>query len=266
MVPAAAELAEMDLSAAREVRLRPGQPVTALLPEGLWRGRHVLTPQEVTQAARALSGYGLAARQRELSAGFLPLPGGHRLGICGVMGPAGLLEITSLCVRMAHEIPGAGDDVFPAIAGRHTLIVGPPGSGKTTLLRGLVRLYGEAGYPVGVVDERGEIAACRDGVPQLNVGPCADVVTGLPKDKAVPLLIRTMGPQVIAADELGGPEDARATQDAMRSGVILLATVHGTDENDVKKRPGMGSLFQPGAVERLVVLSRVGEPPTIMEA
>ena len=266
IVPAAKELAEVDVAAAREIRLRPGQPVTVLLPEGRWIGRHLLSPGEVTQAARALSGYGLAARQAELAAGYLPLPGGHRLGVSGVMGKAGLMEITSLCVRIAHAVEGAAETVYPRIRGQSTLIFGPPGSGKTTLLRDVIRLYGQEGWQVGVADERGEIAACRDGAPQLNVGPCADVVTGMPKARALPLLIRAMGPQVAAADELGGPEDARAVLDALRCGVIVVATAHGADPSALRRRPGIGALLGRGAFERLVALSRVGEAPRILEA
>ena len=265
IVPGAAEWAEVDLSAAREVRLRPGQPVQALLPGGWWRGTAALTPAEVTRAAQALSGHGLAARQKELSEGFLPLPGGHRLGVCGVMGRDGLREVTSLCVRVAHEIPGAGETVYPEIRGRNTLIIGPPGSGKTTLLRDLIRLYGEDGWQVGVADQRGEIAACRDGAPQLNVGPCADVVTGMEKAPAIRLLIRSMAPQAVAADELGGAEDARAVLDALHAGVTVLATAHAASAEGLRRRAGMGALLEQGAFERLALLSAPGQPPLVTE-
>ena len=103
----------MDLRAAREVRLRPGQPVWALLPEGVWQGSHVLTPEEVSRAAQALSGHGLAARRRELAAGFLPLPGGSRLGVCGIMDANGLREITSLCVRQCQPSRKQGKPPLP---------------------------------------------------------------------------------------------------------------------------------------------------------
>ena len=244
---------------AREVRLRPGQGAAVTLRDGVWHGQCVLSPQEILQAAQALTGHALAARQEELSRGFVPLKGGHRLGVCGVMGPKGFREITSLCVRLAHEIKGVGKEVYPLLQDASALIIGPPGAGKTTLLRDLIRLYGEHGVQVGVADERGEIAACRDGTPQLDVGPAADVAGGRDKASAMILLIRAMAPQVIATDELGGPRDAWAVQAAIRCGVTVLATAHGRSRADVRKR--LGPL--DGAFERLVILEKIGQPPRV---
>lgn len=263
IVPGAPEIKDADLSGAREVRLRPGQPVWALLPDGPWQGSHRLTPGEIARAAQALSGYALAARREALSAGFLPLPGGHRLGVCGVMDEGRLREIVSLCVRVCHEIPGVGLPVFPRIRGKSLLIVGPPGAGKTTLLRDLIRLSARHGAQVGVIDERGEIAACRDGMPMLDVGPGCDVVTGLEKGRAVSLLIRAMAPQVIAADELDGAQDAAALREARRCGVRILATAHGRSLAEVGRRRGMAALLP--LFDAAAVLSAPGEAIEIIE-
>ncbi len=264
IVPGEKDWASSGVEEAREVRLKAGQPVAVIKPAGVWRGRHALTAGEVTQAAQALCGHEMAARQRELSEGFLPLPGGHRLGVCGVMGPCGLREITSLCVRLAHEAKGTGERLFPLIRGFSALIAGPPGAGKTTLLRDLARLYSLDGMAVGIADERGEIAACREGMPQLDVGPMTDVVTGMDKGKSLLLLLRSMAPQVVAADEIGGPGDAAAIGEALRCGVIVLASIHGRKLEDIRKRGGMEGLLGPGAFERIVCLETVGKRPRVL--
>lgn len=263
MIPGAGELAREALESAKEIRLRPGKPLLAVTEEGIVWGKTCLTPQDVHRAAQALSGYALAAWNRELCRGFLPLPGGHRLGVCGRMGEEGLKEIASLCLRIAHEVKGAGAAVFSGVRGKNTLLLGPPGSGKTTLLRDLARLYGEDGWQVGIADERGEVAACRDGQPMLDVGPMADVVTGLEKTRAIPLLLRAMAPQVIAVDELGGREDAGAVLEAIRCGVTVIATAHGRSVEQIKKR--MGELVEAGAFEKIILLHSPGAPMEIRE-
>lgn len=262
IVPAEALLAGKDLSGAREVRLRPGQPVEALLPEGRWQGKTLLSPQDILNAAQALTDHGLAARNRELAQGYAPLPGGGRMGVAGRMGENGLLEITSLCVRLPHEVRDAAAACYSLVKGKSTLIAGPPGSGKTTLLRDLIRRHGLDGYQVGVADERGEIAACQAGRPQLDVGPRCDVVTGGDKAQSLLLLLRALAPQVLATDEIGGGAEVDALAQALRWGVRILCTVHGGGAADL--RPRLNPLLGPGGFEKIVLLRGVGEPPQVV--
>lgn len=266
IVPGETGWERVDWAQAREVRLRPGQGAAVALPDGVWQGQYRLSSADIIQAAQALTGHALAARQAELSQGFAPLPGGHRLGVCGVMGPKGFTEITSLCVRLAHAVRGVGKDVYSRLQGGSALIIGPPGSGKTTLLRDLARLSSLDGTQTGIADERGEIAACRNGTPQLDVGPNTDVVTGMEKAKALLLLIRAMSPQLVVTDELGGPEDAAAVMEACRCGVRALATVHGESVRDVMRRQGMETLLRQGVFQKYIVLSSPGKAPRIEEA
>lgn len=261
IVPGETGWAGAQVENAREVRLRPGQGAAVIGPGGVWRGSYILTPGDVTRAAQALCGHELAARREELNAGFVPLPGGHRLGVCGVRGPRGVGEITSLCVRVAHEVKGAGEGTYARVRGKNALVIGPPGSGKTTLLRDLARLYALDGFQVGIADCRGEIAACWDGRPQLDVGPSADVVTGMEKAEAVMLLIRSMSPQVIVADEIGGERDVDALMEAMGCGVTVLASAHGRNMEDLRKRPGLHKLLGQSAFEEWVFLDGPGRKP-----
>lgn len=114
----------------------------------------------------------------------------------------------------------------------HTLIVSPPRCGKTTLLRDIVRQVSGGnqyvrGMSVGVVDERSEIGGCYQGVAQNHLGMRTDILDACPKAEGMLMLIRSMGPQVIAVDEIGTGEDVHAIEYAMHCGCKMLVTVHG---------------------------------------
>ena len=58
------------------------------------------------------------AYEEEIKRGFFTLPGGHRVGVCGqVQTEQGKIltmsHITSLNIRIAHEINGCGVDALP---------------------------------------------------------------------------------------------------------------------------------------------------------
>ena len=73
---------------------------------------------------------------------------------------------------------------------RSTLVLSPPGMGKTTLLREVARRLSLEGRCVCIADERHELAACRDGVPTLDVGPRTDVMDGGPKAASILHMLR----------------------------------------------------------------------------
>ena len=83
-----------------------------------------------------------------------------------------LQYISSVNIRMSHEILGCADKVLPYITKNrqvcHTLVISPPCCGKTTLIRDLIRQISDGnryvkGCTVGVVDERSEIGGCYLG-------------------------------------------------------------------------------------------------------
>lgn len=91
----------------------------------------------------------------------------------------------------------------------NTLLVSKPGAGKTTCLRDCIRSLsngkeGWEGMKICVVDERSEIAACHLGIPQNDMGIRTDVLSGCGKSEGMMLMLRSMSPQIIAVDELGG--------------------------------------------------------------
>ena len=256
-------LKESDLVGIQEIRLRCGQPV--MLKEENRRMRLLegqFSAAEIRETVSLLSGYSLYAFEEELKQGYLTLEGGHRVGFCGkaVMEDGKirtLKQINALNIRIAKEQRGWGEAFLPyLLEGNrfyHTLIVSPPGCGKTTLLRDLIRCLSEKKWTVGVVDERGEIAPLRDGIPQMDVGPCTDVLEGCPKAKGMVMLLRSMGPDIIAADELGTQGDIAAVYEVLHCGVGLMATVHGHSFSDIERR--LQPLMQERIFERYILLS-----------
>ncbi len=89
--------------------------------------------------------------------------------------------------------------------------------GKTTILRDAIRKISDGidsigfkGKTCGIVDERGEIAAIYQGIPQNDVGLRTDVIENISKEKGMRMLIRSMAPEIIACDEIGSKEDVKA--------------------------------------------------------
>ncbi len=285
------------LTGLEEIRLRLGFPIAlrfncgeAFLAQGSRitqnpeNGR-VLSPQELRQIVLLISDSSFYALEEELKRGYITLRGGHRAGLCGRAVLDGgnirtLKDISSINLRLARFVAGNGEKLLPRLYGgepktlQHTLIASPPGAGKTTLLRDLAGLlskgHGElspnikgAAYNVGIVDERSEIAAMLEGKPQLPLGPRCDVLDACPKGEGMMLMIRSMAPQIIICDEIGRIEDATAIREASNAGIIIIASAHGSNKEELLARPVMGGLLKEKAFGRIVFLSRAKGPGTI---
>ena len=262
------ELREEEWQRVEELRLRVGQRITAVLPEEerSFRGETVTT-RDLEQLMEIASCASVHAVLPQLQEGFLTLEGGHRLGLCGTTvveeGRIKLLrDLSSASIRVARQFPGIARDAAECLMEdgylQSTLILAPPGGGKTSLLRDLIRTVsnGEAGRAlrVGVVDQRGELGAAYRGCAQLDLGRRTDLLSGSPKAQGLMLLLRAMNPQVLAVDEVSAPEDVQAILTAGGCGVSLLATVHGTDRTDLKRRKLYCELMESGIFRRLVTI------------
>ncbi|MGO0123009.1 stage III sporulation protein AA [Desulfothermobacter acidiphilus] len=271
-----------------EVRLRARQPLALRLTRGEFflspDGKlsldpaegYIVQPEDLVWVLNAVTGSSLYAFEEEVRQGYLTLPGGHRLGLTGQpLQEGGRIKtfsyVGSLNLRLARELKGVSEPFFPYLlhgsppSATHILILSPPRGGKTTFLRDLVRLLslgvpalGFRGITVGLVDERGEVAACRQGVPQLDVGPRTDVLTNCTKVEGIRLLLRAFAPEVIAMDELGREEEVRAVEDALNAGVRVVATAHASSLEELERRPFFRWLFRCGVVQRFVLLSHRG--------
>ena len=212
----------------RELRVRCGRPMTLCGPFPDYPCQNTAAgPKLMENLLQTLAQYGLYAQEDCLRHGLLSLPGGFRAGVCGRMSNGRFIALSSVCIRIPREKIGLAKGIIGPGPPKSMLIAGPPGSGKTTLLRDIVRLLAQR-MPVGLVDERGEVAACHEGRPGLDVGPHCDILEGCPKAEGFMWLLRSMAPRVLAADELGHTADAEACRAARRAGVAVAATVHAS--------------------------------------
>lgn len=271
---------EMDFDEIQEIRLRVNAPLLIICKnlefcvtsDGILskntKCAYQVSRQDLKETLEYVSNYSLYAFEEEIRQGFITIQDGHRVGLAGKVicdkdGVRSMKFISFMNVRLSHQICGCADWILPHLYNKgklvHTLIISPPRCGKTTLLRDLIRQISNgnpyaAGMTVGVVDERSEIAACYQGIPQNDLGIRTDVLDCCPKASGMMMLIRTMAPQVIAVDEIGGREELEAMEYAMNCGCVLIATVHGSSIEDIRQKPILSRLFDEMWFERYVIL------------
>ena len=249
-----------------EIRLRANRAAKYRLLDGGELCGPVTASGVLAKILHALMENSLYAWEEELRQGYFTASGGFRVGVCGRIclrngAVASVGNISSVCIRVPRQKKGCADALL-GLRG-NLLILSPPGLGKTTLLRDLVRRLSDGGKNVAVCDERHEIAACFEGVPSLDVGSRTDVLDGCPKSIAISMLIRSCAPDVIAVDEIGGSEDARALREAARMGVSIIATAHASCLADACMGSRTACLMQEGIFDHVVILK--GRPGNISE-
>lgn len=261
------EREQFDFSCLQEIRLRTGKPLTVLY-KGKEKFLTKVEQEDLRETLEYISNYSLYAYENELRQGFITIEGGHRVGMAGkVVLEEGKIKslkyISSINIRVAHEVKGCADKIFPYITKErqicHTLIISPPRCGKTTLLRDMIRQISDGnrwvkGVPVGVVDERSELGGCYMGTAQNDLGIRTDILDCCPKADGMLMLIRSMAPQVIAVDEIGAREEICAIEYALHCGCKMLATAHGVSMEEMKKKPFFEQMIREKRFERYIVL------------
>ena len=266
-------LAPLELPRVTELRLRLGKPMEVVTAAGsrlLYapNGRPMLREGQQEGLLLAFCNHARYAWEKEIQQGFITLNSGCRVGITGrIAADTGApAMVTGFCIRILRPVMGCGKGVLPGLLAegrlRATLLYSAPGCGKTTLLRDLIRLLsnglcGASPHRVGVVDERFEIGG--EGGMAFDLGDRTDVLSGVVKGEGLLRLLSTMGPQVLAADELNLATDVASVLEARSRGVTVLCTAHGGTFEELLRREGMERLFAARTFERYVRLVGCGQ-------
>lgn len=253
-----------------EIRLRVGRTPTYLRggeEQAICTG--TVTEEDLLRILEKATGASMHTAAPTLAQGYVSYRG-LRIGVCGIGVEengkmCGMRSVSSLCIRIARACQGICADAARELLKSgfaNTLILGRPGDGKTTALRELIRVLADTGRRISVVDERNELAAIDGAKACFDLGRCSDVLTGVPKEVGILMLLRTMNPEILAMDEITKPRDAEAAIQAYGCGVGILASAHASNSDELWKRPVYRDLLQAHVFSQCLQIRRQGAART----
>ena len=266
-------IGQFEMNELEEIRIRVSKPIILKLANREKIINYKVSTQDILKILENITENSLYSYQKQICSGYISLKGGHRVGITGnvVMEDEKVININyiySLNFRIAKQVLGAADYIKEKVIENNniynTLIVSPPGAGKTTILRDLIRQISN-NKTIGVVDERGEIAAMYKNEPQNDMGLKVDILSNVSKDIGIRMLVRSMAPDIICADEIGTKNDVEAIKYAVTSGVKGIFTAHGNNIESIKNSPILKELIEMRLIDRIIFLDKYNRNKIIIE-
>lgn len=244
-------------STIEEICIRREALCTLRLGKERIRLAHSPGREEMDRLVDRLVSSAMYAHRENIASGFISLEGGVRVGVCGSASYesgrlVGIGEITSLLFRFPPKNCDFAESLYTVIdegIGKGMLIYSPPGVGKTTALRAIAKRLGAKGLRIAVVDERGEFP--REDFKRLEV----DVLSGYRRPAGIEIATRTLSPELIIIDEIGGDE-GEELMGAVRCGIPIIASAHGEELDDLRQRKGLRTLIDGGVFSCFVGIER----------
>ena len=214
----------------------------------------VLNSDELGRILNRMCDGSLYAYSESIVKGYVSLPLGIRVGVCGKASVEGgrilgVYDISALNVRIPRSDIIIDRSLLEGVrstlrSGHGVLIFSPPSEGKTTCLRSLCYelASGDAPMRVAVIDTREELSL----MPR-NERLSLDMLTGYPKAEGIRIATFFMNPEVIICDEIGTEGEALSIADAQNCGVPLIATTHGATLSSIMRRRGLLELHRARA-------------------
>lgn len=247
-----------------EIRLRSGRYSSVVRNGENIMLDCVLSGKDLNSVLVGMCGGSLYAYSDTINQGYISLPDGIRVGICGKASCdgdkiIGVYDVTSMCIRIPHKHKNTGQQICSLLYSfgltKGVLIYSPPGVGKTTLLRSVAAQLSGGDNPLRtvVIDTRGELSFATD---EKNL--CLDVLSGYPRRQGIDIATRCMNAQVIICDEIGDYEEAFALVSSHNCGVPLVASAHAADIHELLKKSGIRLLHEAEIFGAYVRISRSG--------
>lgn len=280
------KIPESTIESIQEIRLRSERPVVIVTPKGssfltnngklsfIFSGNCiVVSSNEIIDTVNKMCGYSMHSHYEDILNGYITLPNGSRVGLCGTAvydedKIKTIKDISSINIRIPRNSVGVSEQIFQSVLKdslKSLLIVGPPSSGKTTLIRDIANQLssGRMGryYKTCVVDERKEIFSSLNDIKTL--GPNTDVLSGFPKGVGISMAVRTLSPEMIICDEIGGKDECAEILQGVNSGVNFILTIHAGNLDELRNKLIFNDLIN--VIDYVVLLHGADNPCLIKQ-